>query len=167
MKKLSSLFELFLFEDIYQKRKSKQTYSQYKNCLIKTGAYKKAERIIKSFHKKTNDPTVLIDLGDLYIEINEVKKANKQGYKFTYKQLKGWGLKFHKLYIGKPSFDFLVDDRSVGFKKKVILFVTDLFSFEKPFKILSLLRFFLSIRTNVDVCSTVSPVYLSSTFCII
>ena len=48
---------------------------------------------------------------------DDVKKANKQGYKFTYKQLKGWGLKFHKLYIGKPSFDFLVDDRSVGFKK--------------------------------------------------
>ena len=48
---------------------------------------------------------------------DDVKKANKQGYKFTYKQLKDWGLKFHKLYIGKPSFDFLVDDRSVGFKK--------------------------------------------------
>ena len=69
---------LVLFEDIYQKRKSKQIYSQYKNCLIKTGYLKKAERIIKSFYKKTNDPTILIDLGDLYIELNEVKKANKQ-----------------------------------------------------------------------------------------
>ena len=46
-----------------------------------------------------------------------INKAYKQGYKFTHKQLKGWGLKFHKLLMGKPSFDFLVDDKSIGFKK--------------------------------------------------
>ena len=46
-----------------------------------------------------------------------INKAYKQGYKFTHKQLKSWGLKFHKLYMGKPSFDFFVDDRSIGFKK--------------------------------------------------
>ena len=48
---------------------------------------------------------------------DDINKAYKQGYKFTYKQLKSWGLKFHKLHMGKPSFDFLVDDKSIGFKK--------------------------------------------------
>ena len=48
---------------------------------------------------------------------DNIKKANKQGYKSTSKQIKSWGLKFHKLIIGKPSFDFFVDDRSIGFKK--------------------------------------------------
>ena len=46
-----------------------------------------------------------------------INKAYKQGYKFTQKQLKSWGLKFHKLLMGKPTFDFLVDDKSIGFKK--------------------------------------------------
>ena len=46
-----------------------------------------------------------------------INKAYKQGYKFTHKQLQSWGLKFHKLHMGKPSFDFLVDDKSIGFKK--------------------------------------------------
>ena len=46
-----------------------------------------------------------------------IKKACRQGYQFTYKQLKSWSLKFHKLHMGKPSFDFLVDDKSIGFKK--------------------------------------------------
>ena len=48
---------------------------------------------------------------------DNIKKAHKQGYQSTYKQLKSWGLMFHKLYMGKPSFDFFVDDRSIGFKK--------------------------------------------------
>ena len=29
-----------------------------------------------------------------------INKAYKQGYKFTHKQLKSWGLKFHKLLMG-------------------------------------------------------------------
>ena len=40
------------------------------------------------------------------------------GYKKTLKQLKSWGLKFHKLYMTKPSFDFYVDDKSYNFNKK-------------------------------------------------
>ena len=48
---------------------------------------------------------------------DNIKKVYKKGYQFTYKQLIRWGLKFHKLYMGKPSYDFLVDDKSIGFKK--------------------------------------------------
>jgi uncharacterized HAD superfamily protein len=43
--------------------------------------------------------------------------AKKQGYKFTFNQLKKWGLKFNKLIFGKPSFDLVVDDRGIFFKK--------------------------------------------------
>jgi len=43
--------------------------------------------------------------------------ANKQGYRKTFKQLKKWNLKFHKLFISKPSFDVFVDDKSFGYKK--------------------------------------------------
>ena len=43
--------------------------------------------------------------------------AKKQGYKFTKKQLNGWGLKYNELLFGKPSFDIYVDDKSLNFKE--------------------------------------------------
>jgi hypothetical protein len=46
-----------------------------------------------------------------------IKKAEKQGYNFTKKQLKKWGLKYNKLIFGKPSYDLFVDDKAVFFKK--------------------------------------------------
>jgi len=52
-----------------------------------------------------------------------VSKAKKQGYKKTYNQLIGWGLKFHVLRFGKPSFDVFdvfdvfVDDKNFLFNK--------------------------------------------------
>jgi len=45
-----------------------------------------------------------------------VKLAKKQGYNFTNAQLRNWGLKFHKLIFGKPSYDFFVDDKMPFFK---------------------------------------------------
>lgn len=48
-------------------------------------------------------------------------KAKKMGYKMTDKQLKKWGLKFHKLFLSKPSFDVYVDDKNFDFKKDWIL----------------------------------------------
>ena len=49
---------------------------------------------------------------------DNISMANKLGYKMTNKQLKNWGLKFHKLYITKPSFDFYVDDKSYNYNSK-------------------------------------------------
>ena len=36
-------------------------------------------------------------------------------YNFTYKQLQTWGVKFHDLFLGKPRYDILIDDRSIFF----------------------------------------------------
>jgi len=47
-----------------------------------------------------------------------ISLAKKRGYKLTYKQLKKWNVKFHKLIFGKPSFDYIIDDKSIFFKKK-------------------------------------------------
>jgi CMP-N,N'-diacetyllegionaminic acid synthase len=35
----------------------------------------------------------------------------------TLKQLKKWGVKYHEIYFGKPSFDLFIDDKSLFFKK--------------------------------------------------
>ena len=47
--------------------------------------------------------------------------------KKTLKQLKSWGLKFHKLYMTKPSFDFYVDDKSYNYNKKWLIDVKNKF----------------------------------------
>jgi len=48
---------------------------------------------------------------------DNIKKANLQGYEFTSKQLEKWKIKYHKLIMGKISYDIYVDDKSLFFKK--------------------------------------------------
>lgn len=36
----------------------------------------------------------------------------------TKKQLKMWGVKYHELIFGKPSYDIIVDDKSILYNKK-------------------------------------------------
>ena len=46
---------------------------------------------------------------------NDVKKAESLGYNETLTQLKKWGVKFHKLYMGKPSYDIFIDDKAYNY----------------------------------------------------
>jgi len=47
----------------------------------------------------------------------DISFIEKKFYKKTFNQLIKWGIKFHKLYMGKPSFDIFVDDKALGFRK--------------------------------------------------
>ena len=62
---------------------------------------------------------------------DDIIKANKLGYKTTYKQLKKWGLKFDKLFLTKPSFDIYIDDKSLFYKKNWIKKFKKKFLFKK------------------------------------
>jgi hypothetical protein len=42
--------------------------------------------------------------------------AYKEGYEFTRRQLDQWGVRYHDLFLGKPSFDVVVDDLAVFFE---------------------------------------------------
>ena len=46
------------------------------------------------------------------------KKVKSFGYKKTLKQLNDWGVKFDKLYMTKPSFDYYIDDKAYNFNSK-------------------------------------------------
>jgi hypothetical protein len=46
----------------------------------------------------------------------DVIATYKAGYSFTVDQLAGWGVKYHDLYMGKPAYDVVIDDRSVFFR---------------------------------------------------
>ena len=43
--------------------------------------------------------------------------AKKRGHNITCRQLKKWGVKYHNLIFGKPSFDLYVDDKNLNFDK--------------------------------------------------
>jgi len=45
---------------------------------------------------------------------NNQKEAIELMYEFTKKQLDGWGVKYHDLFLGKPSGDIYVDDKGVN-----------------------------------------------------
>jgi hypothetical protein len=40
-------------------------------------------------------------------------EAERIGREFTERQLDGWGVRYHELLMGKPRYDFVIDDRSV------------------------------------------------------
>ena len=42
-------------------------------------------------------------------------KSQKKVLKLTLNQLKKWNVKFHKLFISKPSADLYIDDKSYGY----------------------------------------------------
>jgi len=88
-------------------------------------------RTEKNFYKssKPNKKVVtLINrlyLGNFYIKIftarfmgqlkGNKKKVKKIGYTFTKNQLKSWGVMYHELIMFKPSYDFFIDDKAIGF----------------------------------------------------
>ena len=45
-------------------------------------------------------------------------KAKKLGYNLTMRQLKKWNVKYHKLIVGKPSYDLIIDDKAYGYNNK-------------------------------------------------
>ncbi|VVC02137.1 Uncharacterised protein [uncultured archaeon] len=48
---------------------------------------------------------------------SDVIKTHKEGYDFTVKQLKSWGVKFHELSMGKPRYDLVVDDKALFYRE--------------------------------------------------
>ena len=49
---------------------------------------------------------------------DDIKRANKQGYLKTLKQLKKWKIKFNKFSISNLSADIYIDDRSYGYSNR-------------------------------------------------
>ena len=45
-----------------------------------------------------------------------IRQAKKLGYDITKIQLKKWGVKYHKLILGKPSYDIFIADKNLNFK---------------------------------------------------
>ena len=88
----------------------------FKNHYSKSTPYKNIIKRINSLHDHGHYIKVFTSR---YMGRNKenIVKVKKQGYLKTYKQLQKWNLKFNELIMGKPSFDILIDDKSINFKK--------------------------------------------------
>ena len=97
------------------------------NTICKTvkSDYKRSKPIIKNIKYINN----LYDKGHVikiftarYMDRtnDNVLKAKKFAKKITLNQLKKWNVKYHKIYFGKPSSDFYIDDKNLNFKSNWI-----------------------------------------------
>ena len=91
-------------------------------CTTKDSNYSKSlpnKIAIKKINKLYSDGNIIIIFTARYMgrTKNNVKKAEKLGYEQTFQQLKSWGVHFHKLFMGKPSFDILIDDKAYNYNK--------------------------------------------------
>ena len=91
-------------------------------CKTKKNFYKKSKPIIsviQLINKLYNDNNyILIYTSRFMGRSNEnMKLAHFKGYNFTRRQLKKWGVTYNKLKFGKPTYNFIIDDKSIGFNK--------------------------------------------------
>lgn len=91
-------------------------------CKTKKNDYKSAEPIpesVKIINKLYNNNFYIKLFTARFMGRNRDKclKAKKEGLILTKKQLKAWGVKYHKLLMCKPSYDLFVDDKALNFKK--------------------------------------------------
>ena len=91
-------------------------------CRTKGVAYRDAKPITKTVNiiNTAYDLKfkILIFTGRFYGKCNgDLNKILKMDSGLTKRQLKKWGIRYHKLMFGKPVFDVYVDDKAFGLKK--------------------------------------------------
>jgi len=91
-------------------------------CTTINGHYDKAKPNRKAICKvnqlyKEGNTIIIFTARFMGRHRDDVNKAKKAGYSFTLKQLKKWKIKFHKLVMGKPSYDILIDDKAFGYSQ--------------------------------------------------
>ena len=86
--------------------------SKYRNSKPKTQVVRKINKLYSDGHK-----IIFFTSRFMGRTNNNTKKAYSMGFKLTTNQLKKWKVKYHKLIMGKPSYDLIIDDLSIYFKK--------------------------------------------------
>lgn len=77
---------------------------------------KKNIKVVNQLFKKGHK-IILFTARGMTTYARNVKLINKNLGSLTIRQLKKFNVKYHELIFGKPSFDYIIDDRSVFYKK--------------------------------------------------
>ncbi len=86
-----------------------------RNHYLKAKPNKKAIQVINKLYK--NNLIILFTARYMGRSKENPILAKKKAFKITIAQMKKWGVKYHKIIFGKPSYDFLIDDKSIFFNK--------------------------------------------------
>ena len=91
-------------------------------CTTKNSKYRNSKpkiQVVRKINKLYSDGHKIIFFTSRFMgrTNNNTKKAYSMGFELTTNQLKKWKVKYHKLIIGKPSYDLIIDDLSIYFKK--------------------------------------------------
>ena len=82
------------------------TYGDYFKAVPFLNAIKKINKLSSEGNK------IIIFTARFMGKNNEnIEKAIKEGYDFTYDQLLSWNVKFDQLIFGKPTYDIVIDDK--------------------------------------------------------
>ena len=77
------------------------------------------KKVLQKINEMYKDGYIIKFFTARYMGRNNDKaiKAKKQGWQMTANQLKKWKVNYHKLIFGKPSFDLIIDDKALFFRK--------------------------------------------------
>jgi hypothetical protein len=94
-------------------------------CTNTWGDYEKAVPIKKSINKinelfNAGNKIILFTARYMGKNNENADKAHSEGFELTKLQLIKWGVKFHELKMGKPTYDILIDDKHYGYSEKWI-----------------------------------------------
>ena len=89
-------------------------------CTTINGDYFNSKPIPKAINKvnslyKQNYYIIIFTARYMGIENGNINKVYNKGYNFTYNQCLSWSLKFHKLILGKPEYDIIIDDKHYNY----------------------------------------------------
>ena len=92
------------------------TWGKYENAIPNKKAIKKLNELFEIGH------TIIIYTSRYMGRFNSnVEMVYSFGYDFTKKQLDDWGVKYHELKMGKPSYDVIIDDKSFNYNNSWFL----------------------------------------------
>jgi capsule biosynthesis phosphatase len=92
-------------------------------CLTKLNFYEKSKPIKKAINvvnklHKNGHIIILFTARGMGSFKGNIKKIKKEYETLTIAQLKKWNVQYNELIFGKPSYDYIIDDKSVFFNKK-------------------------------------------------
>ena len=91
-------------------------------CKTNKSDYKNSKPMIKNIkyiHELYNSGHIIKIYTARYMgrSNDNVVEAKKKARQITLKQLEKWNVKYHKIFFGKPSTDFYIDDKNLNYKK--------------------------------------------------
>tara|TARA_R110000744_G_scaffold186598_4_gene306000 strand:+ start:6173 stop:6499 length:327 start_codon:yes stop_codon:yes gene_type:complete len=84
------------------------THGDYQSALPLENRIKKVNQLFDEGHK-----IILLTARGMGRSHNSAAYADKAFRKLTEEQLERWGVKYHQLFLGKPSGDFYIDDKGI------------------------------------------------------